>query len=58
MLSKDNRVRHRNSEIDNVRGVMIIREIKGEYAICGYNDFNKINQLFTFLISELKITND
>ena len=58
MLKKESRVRHKNSEIDKEKGVMVIREIKGEFATCGYNDFNKVHQIYTFPLTELKNTND
>jgi hypothetical protein len=58
MLKVNNRVRHRNPEIDKINGVMIIRKIKVKVAICGYNDFDKVHQIFKYPLSELKITNN
>lgn len=58
MVRKDKRVRHRNPIIDKERGVMIVREIVGDNAICGYNDFEKLNEIYTFPKTELKLTQD
>lgn len=58
MIKKGSRVRHIDTEIDSEKGVMYVREIKGEYAICGYNDFNKIHLIYTYPIKELRISKD
>ena len=58
MITKNSRVRHKNSDIDSEKGVMFVREIKGEYAICGYNDFDKVHLIYTYPIKELIISKD
>ena len=55
MLLKGDRVRHINPEIDKLKGVMNILEIKNGQAICGYLDYSRLHLMpGTFPISELK----
>ncbi len=56
MITKNSRVRHKNPDIDKEKGIMTVREIKGDYAVCGYNDFNKVHLIYTFPINELTIS--
>lgn len=58
MLKIENRVRHRNPDVDKEKGVMILREIKGDFAICGCNDFDKLHLIYTFPLSELNKSNN
>ena len=56
MIRKDSRVRHKNTDIDNEKGIMKVFEIKNEYAVCGYGDFERFMQgMETYLISDLKL---
>jgi hypothetical protein len=54
MLKVGDKVRHINFEINNLKGVMSILEIKNYYAVCGYLDYSRMNlQPTTYLLSEL-----
>lgn len=55
MIQKGSRVRHINPDIDSEKGIMIVREIKNGVAVCGYNDFDRIGQVFSYNVSDLKI---
>jgi len=57
MIQKGSRVRHRNEEIDKVKGVMLVFEIKNGYAVCGYGDFARLGQgMETYSIADLKLS--
>ncbi|MBS2101217.1 hypothetical protein [Carboxylicivirga linearis] len=54
MIQKGSRVRHKNSKIDAIKGVMQVFEIKNGYAVCGFGDFERFGQgMETYLISDL-----
>ncbi len=56
MIQKGSRVRHKNSEIDTIKGIMQVFEIKSGYAICGYGDFDRLGQgMETYQISDLNL---
>lgn len=56
MIIKGSRVRHKNTEIDKIKGVMQVFEIKNRQALCGYADFNRIGQgMELYNLSELII---
>jgi hypothetical protein len=56
MIKKDSRVRHKNPEIDNVKGIMKVFEIKNEYAVCGFGDFDRhMKGMETYLKTDLKL---
>lgn len=56
MIQKGSRVRHKKSEIDEIKGIMQVFEIKNGYAICGYGDYDRLGQgMETYQISDLKI---
>lgn len=57
MIQKGSRVRHRNEEIDEVKGIMMVFEIKNGYAVCGYGDFERLGQgMETYSITDLKLS--
>ena len=57
MIQKGSRVRHRNEEIDVIKGIMLVFEIKNGYAVCGYGDFARLGQgMETYNISDLKLS--
>ncbi|MDT0648403.1 hypothetical protein RM545_17055 [Zunongwangia sp. F260] len=58
MIQKGNRVRHRDVLLNEKYGVMVVRETKGDFAVCGYNDFEKIAQIHTIKITDLKKSSD
>jgi len=48
-LKINDRVCHIDKMINNIKGIMTILEIKGDYAFCtslNYNDFGLIKELF------------
>jgi hypothetical protein len=56
MIQKGSRVRHLDIEIDKAKGIMQVFEIKNEFAICGYGDFERYSQgMKTYLIKDLKL---
>ena len=56
MIQKGSRIRHRNPDIDKLKGVMIVFEIKNGFATCGYGDFARLGQgAETYLISDIKL---
>lgn len=57
MIQKESRVRHINEEIDKVKGIMVVFEIKNGYAVCGYGDFARLGQgMETYKITDLKLS--
>jgi len=55
MFQKGEKVRHINDEKDKRCGVMSILEIKNGYAICGYLEYSRLDEMpGTFLLSELR----
>lgn len=57
MIQKGSRVRHKNGEIDKIKGVMLVFEVKNGYAFCGYGDFARLGQgLETYNITDLKLS--
>jgi hypothetical protein len=57
MIIKGSRVRHKNEEIDKTKGIMLVFEIKNEYAICGYGDFDRLGQgMETYKKADLKLS--
>lgn len=56
MIQKGSRVRHKKPEIDELKGIMMVFEIKNNYAFCGYGDFARLGQgAETYPISDLKL---
>lgn len=54
MITKGSRVRHQDEQIDATKGVMLVFEIKGNYAICAYGDYARYGEgMETYLISDL-----
>ncbi|MCM8570868.1 hypothetical protein NE848_15840 [Gramella jeungdoensis] len=55
MVQKGDRVKHKNPEIDAKKGVMQVFEIKNNYAVCGYGDFERLGQgMETYIITDLE----
>jgi hypothetical protein len=58
MITVGDKVVHVDSEINSVKGVMVVFEIKNGFAICGYADYNRVNRgINTFKVSDLKKIN-
>lgn len=56
MIKKGSRIGHKNKDIDNQKGIMMMFEIKNGFAICGYGDFERLGQgMETYPISDLKL---
>lgn len=56
MIKKGSRIRHRNSEIDKKKGIMVVFEIKNGFALCGYGDFERLGQgAETYSLSDIKL---
>ncbi len=54
MIEKGSKVRHSIPEIDRIKGIMSVIEIKEKYAVCGYLEFSKIDEPFTiYLLKDL-----
>jgi hypothetical protein len=52
----NDRVRHKNMDIDRIQGIMIILNIKGEYATCANLDPNKHDSMpGTYSLQDLKL---
>lgn len=57
MIQKGSTVRHKNEEIDEIKGVMTVFEIKNGYAFCGYGDFARLGQgMETYSVTDLKLS--
>lgn len=55
MIQKGSRVRHINPEIDKIKGIMLVFEIKNGIALCGYGDYQRLGQgLENYKITDLK----
>lgn len=55
MLTKGDRVRHINADIDKSLGIMNILEIKNGIAVCGYLDYSRLHIMpGSFPLSELR----
>jgi len=52
-FTKNDRVRHKNVEMDKVYGIMEIFEIKNDQAICRYGDYSNFGMV-TFPFKDLK----
>ncbi|GEQ87446.1 hypothetical protein ULMS_29540 [Patiriisocius marinistellae] len=58
MIQKGSRVRHKDSDIDSKKGIMMVFEIKNGFAVCGYGDFDRLGQAMeTYKVSDLKLEN-
>ncbi|MBE5320031.1 hypothetical protein IM793_12735 [Pedobacter sp. MR2016-19] len=56
MIAKGSRVRHKDKEIDKIKGVMAVLEIKNGYAVCGYSDFERYGKgIETYPLTDLKL---
>ena len=56
MIQKGNRIRHKNPEIDKIKGIMVVFEIKNGFAMCGYGDFERLGQgAETYSLSDIKL---
>jgi hypothetical protein len=44
MIQKGSKVRHVNPEIDKIKGILIVFEIKNGTALCGYGDYERLGQ--------------
>lgn len=56
ILRINDKVRHKDDNIDKKHGIMTILEIKGEYAICANLDFSTLgSQIETYLLKNLKL---
>ncbi|WP_164466682.1 hypothetical protein [Chryseobacterium taklimakanense] len=54
MIKKGSKVRHSNPEIDEIKGIMSVIEIRGNYGVCGYLDFSKMDEPFVvYLLKDL-----
>lgn len=56
MIQVGSRIRHKNPEIDKLKGVMQVFAIKKSYAMCGDGGFDKLGQgTSTYSISDIKL---
>lgn len=57
MIQKGSRVRHINPKIDNIKGIMIVFEIKNGTALCGYGDYERLGQgMENYQLTDLKLS--
>lgn len=57
MIKKGSRVRHKNEEIDKVKGIMFVFEVKNGFATCAKGSFENLGQgMETYKISDLKLS--
>jgi hypothetical protein len=57
MIQKGSRVRHKNEGINEIKGIMLVFEIKNGYAVCGYGDFARLGQgIETYPIIDLVLS--
>jgi len=57
MIQKGSRVRHVNADIDKIKGVMTVFEIKNGIALCGYGDYERLGQgLENYNVTDLKLS--
>lgn len=57
MIRKGSRVRHKDEEIDKIKGVMAVIETKNGYAVCDYGDFERYGQgIETYPLTDLKLS--
>lgn len=56
MIREGDRVKHTDSEIDKLRGVMTVLAIKNGIALCGYTDYERLGSgQWNYPLTELKI---
>jgi hypothetical protein len=57
MIQKGSRVRHIDLNINKIKGVMIVFEIKNGIALCGYGDYERLGQgMQNYQITDLKLS--
>lgn len=56
MIRSGSRVRHKDINIDKLRGIMSVLEIKNGIAICTYLDFERYGSgAWNYNVSDLKL---
>ena len=59
MIIAGSRVRHRNEEINALRGIMTVVTIKNGHAFCAYMDFERLGTgQWTYMLKDLKLATD
>lgn len=57
MIREGSRVRHVDPEVDKLKGVMVVFEIKNGTALCGYDDYETLGQgIENYKITDLKLS--